>query len=140
MTIVDGRLPGPEQTRHLVLLLARIMNRHRLVVDIDIDLLADQSRRHRVAILFHRDQRATVYQAAQSLLCFQPLRRQRRQSLLLLVEPRSTRPITLRQQLAQKALVVAAVGKRVGTTQQQRLLQGRLEMAVRGFGIAVLVR
>jgi hypothetical protein len=105
----------------------------------DLQALADQPRRHRIAVLFHADRAPRTHLDAQPLQRLQPRRRQRPQHRQLLGKTLLPGRVLPGHHSLHKRRVLLPAGEIPAPAHQQRLLQGSLELTVRLLAIAVLV-
>jgi hypothetical protein len=141
MPIIDGMLVAPAQTRHRLHFLARVPHFHVLHADHHIHLLADQAAMHRVGVLLHLDRAALAHRdARQPPAAFQPPWRQLPQQRLLFGKRLLPIRVAARHQTAKKLPVLFRAGEVAAATQTQGLVHRGLEMPVRGFHVAVLMR
>jgi hypothetical protein len=106
-----------------------------------LHLLANQTARHRVTVLQDADRAARSHRnLRQPPAAFQPSRRKRSKRRQLFYEPLLPVGIPRRHQLAEEPQVFLPAGKVAAATQPQGLVHRLLEMPVRRFGVAILVR
>jgi hypothetical protein len=139
VAIVDVALVQPPQTRHAL---------HQSVGIPDLDLLdanpyfhhlANQTRRHGIAVVLHHHCAAPAHAQISSFLRLQTLSRQGVQNRQLGRQRRLTSAVALYDQVAQEHLVAAAISKIATATQQQRLRYGFFEPPMTLLTVAVLV-
>jgi hypothetical protein len=109
-------------------------------VQADLNPFADQPAVHRIGVAADVDGAARIHAHAHPLAGVQALRWQRLQHRQLLAQPRLPTLIPLRKQLPQECLIGRPADKVAAATQQQRLVQGPLELAMALLHVAVLVR
>jgi hypothetical protein len=107
--------------------------------DTHLDLLADQPAGHRVRVVRNVDGAAFVHTHPQPLARLQPTRRQRTQPGQLLGQPLLPATVELPEQPTQERLVGGTAREVAAATQQQRLLQCPLELAVALLAVAILI-
>jgi len=139
--VIDGVLAVASQTRHLLNLAPRPPDFDSLGVDHHINFHADQPTGDRVRIAFDLNRAAAAnLDAADALTVIELARRQLAKTRLFLGELVGTPRVPLVDQRGEKLLVRFAAGEVAAAAQEQRLIEGRFQMAVRGFDIAVLMR
>jgi hypothetical protein len=127
----------PRQTFHLFL---GVPHFQMVGVQAHLDPFADQPARHRIRVAADVDRAAAIHTHRHALAGIEPLHRQRSQHGHFLVQPLDTPLVALPEQLADKRFVVRAAGEVSAATQQQRLIQGTLELAMALLNVAILVR
>jgi hypothetical protein len=139
MAVFDPVLAATTQTRQRLHLTLRVPHFQLLSVDPHLDLFADEPAGHRVGIAGDVNCAACVHTHLEPLASLQPPRRQRMQLRQFFGQPRLPARVELREQLAQESFILGPAAKVAAATQQQRLLQGPLELAVTLLAVAVLV-
>jgi hypothetical protein len=137
--VVHALLVPAPQTRQPFDQLLGIPDLHVLGIQADLDRLADEPTRHRVAVPLHMDQAALIHTTTPPLARFQPPRRQGLQHGQLFRQSLTTIRVESVLQLTQKTVVLFSAGKIPAATQQQRLVHGLLESPVPLLDVAVLV-
>ena len=141
VAVIDGMLAGPAQPRHALHFLARVPHFHMLDANHYVHLLTDQAAMHRVRVLLDLDRAAHAYRdVAQSPAAFQALCRKLAQRRLLLRKPLLPVRVAAGHQVAKERQVLLAAGEVSAAAQPQGLVHRVLEVPVRGFHIAVLMR
>jgi hypothetical protein len=138
--VVDGVLVTPDQPRQRVHVGSRVPDFHTVGMQAGFDFLADQTAMHRVGVAVNVDQAARVHAHRQPQATVQPLRRQRPEHSELLGVPLLSRRVARGHHLLEKAQVLVTTAEVPAATQMQRLVHGGLEVPMRRFIIAVLVR
>ncbi len=137
--VVDLLLIAAAQPRHTLDELLGVPHLQVLRVQPYLDLLADQSARHHVAVPLHTNQAALVHPTLQTLTRFQPPRGQGTQHRQFFREPLTPAGVELVQKHAQKTRVRAAAEEILAAPQHQRLGHGFLKTPVPLLDVAVLV-
>jgi hypothetical protein len=137
--IIDVLLAAAMQSRQLLDQLLPVPHFHMLRVQPRFDTFADQPAVHRIGIVLHVNHTPRSHRHAHALAAQQRRRRQRPEHRQLFRQAPLPAAIALARHFFQKLLVLRPTGKIPAATQQQRLVDGVLEVAVRRFGIAVLV-
>lgn len=138
--ITDRVLVATHQPRQGVDLLARVPQLHAVGIQPGFDFLADQAAVNRVGVAVQVDQAPLVHAHRQPQARIQPLRRKRRQRRQFLGMPLSPAGVARGDHLFEKLHVFFAAVEVPTATQVQGLVHGRLEVPVRGFTVAILVR
>jgi hypothetical protein len=139
--VVDRMFAGPRQTRHALDKDARMPHLHLLDADHHVHLLADQAAVHRVRVPQDLDRAARPYRnVGQPPAAFQTPCRKRAERGQLFRQPLLPVRIAAGHQVAEEPQVLLPVGEVAAATQPQGLVHRRLEMPVRRFRVAVLVR
>ena len=138
---VVNRVPvAAHQPRQHVHLRPGVPNLHPVGVQPRLNLLADQPAVHRIDVAVDVDQAARIDPARRPQPTRQPSRRQRPQRRQLLGQAGAATGVARRHHAAQERHVLLAADEVVAASHQQRLIHGRLEVAVRRLAVAVLVR
>ena len=127
------------QTRHLLHQRLRIPHLDLLHTQTHLDILPDQSRRHRVGVVPHSDRAASADSHPPTLLRFQPPRRQGCNANASAANALARCLLRCRTNSPRKVSYSARLAKSRLPTQQQRLLHRFLETPVALFAIAVLM-
>lgn len=139
--VIDGVLAVADQPRHPLNETSRPPDFDLVGVDHHVDLHADQPAGNRVRITFDLNRAAAMHlDSTDALPVIELARRQLAQARLLLGELVGPPRIPLVDQACQKPFVLFAAGKVAAAAQQERLIDGRFQMAVRRFDVAVLMR
>ena len=128
------------QSRQRVGQLVGVPDLDAVSVEPDFHPLADQAAMHRVGAAVNVDQAPRIDPAPHLPATVQTRLRQSLQSRDLLGEAIPPCVVANRHDPVQEARVLFAAGEVPAATQQQRLIDSGLEVVVRRFGIAVLVR
>jgi hypothetical protein len=137
--IVDVMLALATQARHPLQALLGVPNLDLLHADPHLDLFADQTRRDRVGVVFHANGASPPHAHLGTLQTLQPLGWQRPQVRHLLGDLGHPAGIPLGQHDQHQLPVFVSAGKLPAATQQQRLLQRRLEMPMGRLHVAILM-
>lgn len=138
--IVHRRTVPPHESRSRVDVTIRVPNLDAVGEQPGLDLLADQAAMHRVRVAMDVNQAAAIDSARHLQTRRQPRIRQVPQRRQFLGEAiRSTR-VPRRHDLLQEDRVLLAAGEFTAAAEQERLIDGRLEVPVRRLRVAVLVR
>jgi len=137
--VVDVVLVLPPQPRHLLHQYFRVPDLDLLHADPRLDVLPDQTRRHRVGVSTYLDRAALPYPHPSAFLRLQPTRRQWSQGRQLLRQRRRPPRVAPLHQLTQKSLVLRATREVPAPTQQQCLRHRFLKSPVALFAVPVLV-
>lgn len=141
VAVVDRVLAAAGQTRHRLHVGAGVPDLHLVGVDHDVHLIADQAAGDRIGVLLHLDRAAGVdFDARDPLPVVELARRQLAQAGLFLGELVGSPGVPFFQQLHQELFVLLAIGEVPAPAQQERLIDDRLPVAVRGLHVAVLMR
>lgn len=141
MPVVDRVLAVARQPGHRLNLHSRPPHFDLVGVDHDIDLHPDQPAGNRVGVAADLNRAAAVnLDAAYSPPMVELRRRQFAEVCQLLLEFVATASVPLVDQLLEKLLVLDAAGEVAAAAQMQRLVDGCLQVSVRGLHIAVLMR
>jgi len=141
VAVVDGVLAIARQTGHGLNLASRPPDFDLVGVDDDINLHADQSAGNRVGVAAHLNRAAAAdLDAADAPPMIELARRQLTKARLLLLELVGSARVPLVDQLREKLLVFFAADEVATAPQEQRLIDDRLQVAVRRLDIAVLMR
>ena len=140
VTIIDRVLLAARQAWHPLNFAARVPDHDEVGVDHNVHPVADQPAMNRIRVAFDLDRAATAdFNARDALPVIEFARRQLAKARLFLGEFGGSRQVTLVGQPLQKPFILCAVGKVATATQQQGLVDDRLEMPMRRFDIAVFV-
>jgi len=130
--VIDGVFAVARQTRHLLDFTARAPDFDHLGVDHHVDLQADQPAGNRVGIPLDLNRAAAAdLDPADALPVIELAGRQLAQAGLFLSEFFGTPRVPLVDPMRQKLLVLFAAGEISAAAQQQRLIDGRFQVAVR---------
>lgn len=132
VAVVDRVLAAAGEARHPLHL--NVPEPHLDVVGVnhDVHLVTDQSAGNRIRVPLHLDRAAGVnFNAMDPLSVIELVRRQLAEAGLFLGELVGPRRISLVDQLQQETLVLFATGEVAASAQQERLIDDRLQMAVR---------
>jgi hypothetical protein len=140
MPIVDVPLAPTVQTRQRLHQLLAVPHLDPLGVQPRLHACTDQPAVHRVGVVLDADDAPRRHRRLHALATHQRRRRQRPQYRPFFRQPRLPAAVALAGHFFQKLLVRRSAGKIPAATQQQRLIHGILEVAMRRLGIAVLVR
>jgi hypothetical protein len=141
VTVIDRVLAVAEQAWHLLNFATGIEHLHEVGVDQHIDLLPDQTARHRIRVTLDLDRAATANaDAGDPLPMIQSVRRQLAKTRLFLGELGLARRVTFVNHSLQKPFVLLAASEVTTATHQQGLVHDGLEMTMRRFHVTVLVR
>jgi len=132
--LVLATQPWQHQNRLLPVMYLNVLGAHP-----GFHPLADQTRRHRVAVLEHTDRAARGHLHRQPLQRFQTPRRQGTQRRHVLGNTLLSAPVLSGHDALHEGRVLWPVGKIPTTSHQQRLLQRALELPVTLLAITVLV-
>ena len=138
--VVDGVLVASHQPRQRVDLLAGVPDFHAVGGQPRFECLAYQPAVHRIHIAMNVDQTPRVHPRGQPQTTLQTLRRKRSQDGEFFRVPIMPRCVARGDHLLQKRRVLVAAAEVPAAPQEQRLIHGVLEVAMRRLGIAVLVR
>jgi len=139
--IVDGMLAAARQPRHALHQDARVPDLHLLDADHHVHLAADQAAVDRVSVPQDLDRAAHAHaNIGQPPGAFQPSSRQRPDCGQLFHQRLLPLRIARGRQVAEEPLVLLPIGEVAAAPQPQGLVHRVLEMPVRRFRIAVLVR
>jgi len=105
-----------------------------------LDRHADQPAVDRVGVAVDVDEAARVHPALQAQAAVEPPRRQRPERRAVRLEPRPPPAVPLPHHTLHERDVLVAAGEVTAAADQQRLIEGRLEVAVGRLVVAVLVR
>ena len=108
-------------------------------MDPHVDPLADQPAVHRVDVVLHVNQAASIHAHVQAFGTLQPRRQRPQQGQLLRQTPLPAR-VPLPRQLLQEPVVERPIRKLPTATQQQGLIHQILEVPMRRLDVTVLVR
>lgn len=139
MPIFDPVLASPPQPRQLLDPPLGVPHLDPLSVQPRLDLLTDETARHRIGVPLDVDRAAGVHPHRPPLARLQAPRRQRSQLGQFLRQALLPGGIELREELTQKRLVGPAAVEVPAAAQQQRLFQSPLELAVALLDIPILV-
>jgi hypothetical protein len=140
VAVVDRVLTAAGETRHPLHLGARVPDLEVVSVDHDVHLVADQAAGHRIRVPLDLNRAAGAYfNPLDPLPVIELARWQISEAGLILGELLGPRRVPLRDQLRQETFILLAVGEVAAAAQQERLLDGGLQMTVRGFDVAVLM-
>lgn len=128
------------QTRQRLHQFLTVPHFHMLRVQPRLDSFADQPAVHRIGIVLHVNHTPKSHRHAHTLATQQRRRRQRSEHRQLFRQPPLPAAIALAHHFFQKLLVRRTAGKVSAATQQQRLIHRVLEVPMRCFRVAVLVR
>jgi hypothetical protein len=140
MPIIDAVVGLAAQPFHLLHALAGGPHLDRLGRDVRLDDLPDQPRRHRVGVLLHLNRAAPAHLDPLPLQRLQPPRRQRPQPGHFRRHRRGPRRVSPRHQRPHELPVSVPAREVPAAAQQQGLLDGFLEAALRLLAIPVLMR
>jgi hypothetical protein len=141
VTVIDRVFPVAGQTRHPLDFDVRIPDLDEVGVDHHVHLLPNQPAGNRIRVAFHLDRAAAAdLDAGDALPVIQLARRQLAKTRFLLGKLGLSRRVALVAHFLQEPFVLLATGKVAAASQQQSLLHGGLEMAMRRFNVTVLVR
>jgi hypothetical protein len=141
VTVIDCVLAVAGQAWHPLDFGPRIEDLDEVGVDQHVDLLPNQPARHRIRVALDLDRAAAADRDAHDMLpVIQLARWQLAKTRFLLGKFGPSRRVAFVDQPLKEPFVLLAVDKVAAAAQQQSLLDGRLEMAVRRFDVAVLVR
>jgi hypothetical protein len=139
--VIDGMLAASRQPWHALDEDARMPYLHFLDANHHVHLAADQAAMHRVRVPLDLDRAASSHRnVSQPSAAFQPACRKWANCRQLLGKPVLPVDITGGHQVAEESQVFLPAGKVAAATQPQGLIHRLLEMPVRGFRIAVLMR
>ncbi len=139
--VVDRVFPGTGQPRHALDQDARVPHLHFLDADHDVHLLPNQAAGDGIGVPQHLDRAPRAHgDIGQPPSAFQPPRWERADRHQLFQKPLLSLRIPRSHQLAQELGVCRPVGKVPAATQSQGLVHSVLEVTVRRFHVAVLVR
>jgi hypothetical protein len=139
MPIVDAMLAPTTQPRQILHPPLGVPHLDTLGVQPGLHLLADQAARHRVDVALHADGAATLDKHTQAFARLQTPCRQRPQHCQLLGQAGLAVAVGLGKLLPQEGRVRRTVGEVAAAPQQQRLVQGPLELVVALLDVAVFV-
>jgi hypothetical protein len=137
--VLDLVLAPPTQPRQFLDAPLRVPHLDTLRIQPRLDLLADQTAGYRVGVPLDVNRATGVHPHPPPFARLQPSRGQRPQHGQLLRQTPLPPRVALLEQLTQERLVATAAGEVPAATQQQRLLQATLELAVALLDVAVLV-
>jgi hypothetical protein len=141
VTVIDCVLAVADQAGHPLDFGARIEDLDEVGVDHHVHPVANQPARHRIRVALDLDRAAAADRDARDALpVIQPAWRQLAKTRLLLGELSPSRRVAFVDQPLKEPFVLLAAGEVAAAAQQQGLVHDRLEMAVRRFDVAVLVR
>jgi hypothetical protein len=138
--VVDGMLVASHEPRQRIDLGSRKPDFHTVGIQPGFDLVADQATVHRVGIAVDVDQTAAVDVHRQAQATLLPLGRQRPQQRPLLGQPWLPVAVASVHDPLEKLHVVLDTVEVAAAAQIQGLIDRGLEMAMRRFIVAVLVR
>ena len=138
--VMHGRAVPADQTRQRIDELVGIPNFHAVGEQPRFDLLADQAAMDRIDVAMDVNQTPRVDPARHLQTRRQPLLGQAFERGLFLGEAVAAAGVAHLHQVFQEVHVVCAAGEIAAAAQQQRLLDGALEVPVRRLRVAVLVR
>ena len=139
--VVDGVLAVARQTRHPLNQASRPPDFDHLGVDHHVDRHADQPAGNRIRIPLDLNRAAAADpDAADPPPMVELAGGQLAQAGLFLGELVSTPRVSLVDQRGEKLVVLFAAGEVAAATQEQRLIDGRFQVAMRRFDVAVLIR
>jgi hypothetical protein len=138
--VVDAMFASTTQPRQPFHLLLGVPHFEVVGVQAHLDPFADQPAGHRIGVIADVDRAATIHTHRQALAGIESLRRQRSQHSQFLLQPLDATLVALPEQRADKRFVVRAPDEVPTATQQPRLIQGTLELAMALLDVAVLVR
>lgn len=140
VAVIHRVLPAAEQPRHPLHQLTRVPNLDRIGVNHHVHLMTNQAAGNRVGIAFDLDGAAALNPDRVDVLAVIELAwRKFAQQQPFLGGLVAAPQIALLDHREQKVFVLLAAGEVPATPQQKRLINGRLEMTVRRFHVAVLV-
>jgi hypothetical protein len=138
--VIDGALVTPHQPRHRVDRLVAVPELDSFSVQPHLDLLSHQAAVNAVGVALHLHETSRVDTRRQPQHTVESRRRQRLQGGEFLGVAIGSRHIPKRHDLLKKGRVLVPAGEVPAAAQQQGLIHGVLEVSVRRFGIAVLMR
>lgn len=141
VAVVDRVLAAAGQPRHPLHFGARVEHLEVVGVDHDVHFVTDQSAGNRIRVPLHLNRAAAVNgDPAYPLPVIELARRQLAEACLFLGELVGPRGVALIHQLAEERFILLAAGEVATAAQQQRLIDDGLQMSVRRFDVAVLMR
>lgn len=138
--VMHGRAIPAHQSRQRVHVLIGVPDLDAVGEEPGLHLVADQAAVHRIGVAMDVNQAAGVDAAPHLQTGGQSLIRQVAQGPDLFGETVAATRIPQRHDALQEACIVIAAGKVAAAPQQQRLIDGGLEMTVRRLRITILVR
>lgn len=139
--VIDDVLAVARQSRHRLDLAARPPDFDHVGVDHHVNVHADQPTGNRIRVAADLNRAAAAdLDAADTLPMIELARRQLAEARLLLGELVDAARIPFVDQPHQKLFVLLPAGEVAAATQQERLIDGRFQMAVRRLDVTVLMR
>lgn len=138
--IVDRVLLAPHQPRQCIDMPSPVPEFHAVGMQPGFDFLADQPAVDRVGVAVNVDQAARVHAHRHPQTTILPLRRKRPEDGQFLGMPLLPGGVARGDYRLEKSQVFLATGEVPAATQKQGLVHGGLEVAVRRFAVAILVR
>jgi len=137
--IVDGVLIAADQPRSRLHVAIRVPNLNAVGVQPGFDPFADEPALHRIGVPMNVNQTAGVDAARHLQTTVEPLIRQIPQRGRLLGEAVATPGVADLHHFLQESRVLVAAGEIAAATQEQRLIDGGLEVPMRRLTVAVLM-
>jgi hypothetical protein len=138
--VVDGVAIATHQSRQRVDLLVRVPDLDAVGKESCFDFLVDEPAVHRVDVAVNVNQAAAIDAAPHLQTRRQPRFGQVLECGHLLGEAILSTRVPGRHDLLKERHILVAAGELAAAAEQQRLIDGSLEMPVRRLGVAVLVR
>ncbi len=140
MSIVNGVFVPADQARPRLHMMIRVPDLDAIGIQPGFDPFADEPARHRISVAMNVNQTAGVDLAGHLQTTVEPLIGQCPERRRLFGQAVAPAGVAGLHHLLQEHHILVAAGEVAAAAQEQRLIHGRLEMPVRRFTVAVLVR